>query len=140
MSYDLMVFAADQAPRDRTAFMQWYDAQTQWREKHDYRDPQVTTPALRAWYADMIKQFLDMDDCALDNADWAEVNQDEVDEERLATYSIGHHIIYACFAWPAAEEAHQLVRELAIRHGVGFFDVSAADGEILFPEHSKDVS
>ncbi|MEC1180463.1 hypothetical protein P9B03_18355 [Metasolibacillus meyeri] len=45
MSYDLMVFDKEQAPSNKEAFLQWYDAQTKWVEPHDY-----ATLALQKWY------------------------------------------------------------------------------------------
>lgn len=39
MSYDLMVFKKEAAPKYRTDFMKWYDHQTTWTENHGYDDP-----------------------------------------------------------------------------------------------------
>jgi len=39
----------------------------------------------------------------------------------------------AAFAWSASGEAYAAVRMLALKHKVGFFDVSGSDGEIVFP-------
>ena len=51
MSYDLMVFDPAVAPREAEAFLQWYDAQTEWNETHDYDDPKGSVPALQAFFA-----------------------------------------------------------------------------------------
>lgn len=32
MSYDLMVFAAEAAPKDRAAFLEWYEGHAEWVE------------------------------------------------------------------------------------------------------------
>lgn len=127
-----MVFDPEEAPRDRAAFKDWYRRTTEWSEGHSYDDPPQTTPSLRAWYDDMRSQFRNMNGPGSPTDD--ELMIPGV-EDRLTDYSIGPHAIYAAFPWSAAEEAYQRVRELAVRHQVGFYDVSGdeGDGEIHFP-------
>jgi hypothetical protein len=130
MSYDLMVFDPLEAPRDRALFKQWYERTTEWSENHSYNDPSVTTVALRAWYEDIRRMFPNM------NGPDAPSDED-IDQfgHRLADYSIGRHAIYVAFAWSVAEDAYPTVREAAVAHNVGFYDVSGdeGDGEIYFP-------
>jgi hypothetical protein len=125
MSYDLLVFDPAAAPRDREAFMLWYDEQTQWSEPHGYNDPAETMPALAAWYAEIERGFPNSQGPAAFSGDGL--------SPRLTDYSIGRSIIYACFRWSEAEPAYEAVRGLAIKHGVGFFNASGDDAEILFP-------
>jgi hypothetical protein len=127
MSYDLLVFEASTAPRERAAFLEWYERQVAWSEPHGYNDPAETSEALRRWYDIM-------------TADWPNMNPPEpdevdVDDPRLTDYSIGREVIYAAFPWPRAEEAYDRVRRAAVEAGVGFYDVSGdeGDGEIHFP-------
>ena len=124
MSYDLMVFDAETAPREREAFISWYDRQTRWDESHGYDDPQVTTPELRAWFEEMIQTFPPMN---------GPLASDDPDDPHVTDYSVGRSVIYAAFAWSQAEVAHQRMGELAAKHGVGFFDVSSEDGSTWFP-------
>lgn len=124
MSYDLMVFEPTAAPRERHDFMLWYEQQTQWSEGHDYNDPKVTSPLLRSWFMEMIKSFPAM------NGPYA---SDDVDNSRVTDYSIGKDVIYACFAWSLVDSAFTTMASLARTHGVGFFDVSADDGAIVYP-------
>ena len=124
MSYDLLVFDADVAPIDRGAFIAWYDDLTEWKEPHRYNDPAVTAPKLRAWYDAISAGYPNMN---------GDVSDYGYDNPRLTDYSIGQHAIYAAFAWSVAEDAYQTARQLAEQHGVGFFDVSADDGDILHP-------
>lgn len=42
MSYDLMVFRQESAPKNEKAFMDWYNRQTEWTENHSYDDPENT--------------------------------------------------------------------------------------------------
>lgn len=51
----------------------------------------------------------------------------------LTDYSLGSSVIYAAFAYSVADEAYTAMRELAIKHKVGFFDVSSNEGDIIFP-------
>jgi len=125
MSYDLMVFEASAAPLDRPAFMIWYRQQIQWAEEHPYNDPQVSSPALQRWFEEMIRHFPPIDGPLADP---------DSDDPRLTDHCIGTNVIYSAFAWSQAEEAHDKMRELAIKYQVGFFDVSDEEGELLFPE------
>lgn len=132
MSYDLMVFKKEAAPKYRTDFMKWYDHQTTWTENHGYDDPKNTALELSNWYIEMIKTFPDM-------------NGNDIEDEDLegayeSDYCIGKDVIYVAFAWSVAEEAYNKMNELAAKHGVGFFDVSSEEGAILFPENGKLVS
>ncbi len=127
MSYDLLVSDADAAPRRRDDFIAWFHAQAEWSESHSYDDPAVTTPQLAAWYDEIRSNFPNMNGPGS--------SDDNVDNMKCTDYSIGHHVIYAAFAWSEAENAYPVVRNLAIKHGVGFYDVSGdeGDGEIMFP-------
>lgn len=117
MSYDLMVFDPEAAPRDRAGFLRWYRAQVQWSEPHDYQDPARTFAPLAALYFDLAREFPDLraiDSEGLDKAD-----------PRIAEYRFGCSILYIEFRWPVADPAFSTVSALAEKHRVGFFDVTA---------------
>ena len=124
MSYDLMVFETSVAPKSREDFMAWYEEQTKWSEDHSYQDHAVASEPLQSWFKEMIEFFPAMN---------GPLASDDVDDPKVTDHCIGKGVIYSAFAWSVAEEAHPKMRELAIKHSVGFFDVSADDGEILFP-------
>lgn len=124
MSFDLMVFDAPAAPRSRKTFMEWYEKQTEWAESHGYNNPEIPAPALQAWFRDLIKTFPPMN---------GPLASDDPDDPKVTDYSLGRSVIYGAFAWSEAEAARKLVKELAAKHGVGFFDVSAEGGDIWFP-------
>lgn len=134
MSYDLMVFERANAPKTKKEFLVWFENQTQWNEDHDYQTVGVSSQALQNWFMEIKDIFPPMngeytpDDKAL--------AADEDLELHLTDYSIGREIIYAAFAWSVSEEAYRVVRELARKHGAGFFNVSGSDGEILLPDGS----
>ena len=124
MSYDLMVFDPDHAPRDRAGFLEWYEAQSEWAEEHAYDDPAVSTPRLRAWFFDAIRTFPAM------NGPHA---TDDDDDSALTDYCVGTHVIYAGYAWSVAERARDLAFDLAGKHGLGLFEVSAEDSPAWRP-------
>lgn len=128
MSYDLMVFRKEAAPKTRTDFMKWYENQTEWAEEHGYDDPANTSPELRNWFMEIIQTFPAM------NGPYA---SDDDDNKYVSDYSIGKDVIYVAFAWSLAEQAYKTMLELAEKHGVGFFDVSSDNGDILFPDNGK---
>lgn len=127
-----MVFDPVAAPHERAAFLEWYHQQAEWSEGHNYSDPANTTPALAAWYEAMRLTYPNMNG---PNAVTDEEMLEPGVEDRLGDYSIGHHVIYAAFSWSEAENVYPLVRALAVKYGVGFYDVSGdeGDGEIYFP-------
>ncbi len=125
MSYDLMVFEPSVAPKSRNEFMAWYREQTKWSEDHNYQEHTVTSEALQNWFKEMIEYFPSMN---------GSLASDDVDDPKVTDHCIGRDVIYSAFAWSVAEEAYSKMRELAIKHSVGFFDVSAENGEILFPD------
>ena len=124
MSYDLMVFDPNAAPRGRAPFITWYQEQAQWPESHGYNNPDVPTSELRAWFLDIIKTFPPMN---------GPLASDDVDDPRLSDYSIGRSVIYGAFAWSEAESDYERVKDLAAKHRVGFFDVSSDTVDIWLP-------
>lgn len=130
MSYDLMVFEKSKAPRDRKEFTDWYYNQTEWSEDRDYNSIEGTSDKLKSWFMEMIETFPPMNGEFSDDS-----NFDDPDRESCITdYCIGSAVIYTAFAWSVCEEAYNKMRELAEKHDVGFFNVSADEGEILFWE------
>lgn len=135
MSYDLMVFEKTKAPKTKAEFLEWFGEQTEWGEDHDYQTIGVASPALQSWFMEMKESFPPMngefapDDAALE--------EDAGLEDRLADYCIGRDVIYAGFAWSMSEEAYRQMRTLAEKHGVGFFDASSDDPDIILPDGSK---
>lgn len=135
MSYDLMVFEKTKAPKTKKEFLQWFGKQTEWSEDHDYETIGVASPALQNWFQEMKETFPPM------NGEYAPdqklLDEDENLESHTVDYCIGRNVIYAAFAWSTAEEAYELVRKLAQKHDVGFFDVSDDNADIILPDGRK---
>lgn len=129
MSFDLAVFDPADAPATRDEFLAWFERQTDWDTEHDYNDLAGTTPALRAWYAEMIATFPPMNG---PNA----APDDMVDDPHVTDYSVGSSITYAAFAWFVSEIAYETSLRLAGKHGVGHFDFSSQPNEIWWPDGS----
>ena len=129
MSYDLMVFEPSLAPKDRQAFLAWYDGQVKWSEDHGYNDPTECSEPLRRFYAELSEHFpsMNVDDEVF------EAMEEAGTDNRLTDYSLGSAVIYAAFAYSVSEEAYVAVRRLAAKHRVGFFDVSGKEAKIVFP-------
>ena len=62
------------------------------------------------------------------------LDDDENLELHMVDYSIGYNVIYAVFSWSVADEAYELMRSLAQKRKVGFFDVSGDDCDIILPD------
>ncbi|WP_206612387.1 hypothetical protein [Prescottella agglutinans] len=120
MSYDIVAF--DPAATTDSGFLDWYDAQTEWAEDHDYCDVAVTTPDLRAFYTAIAEVFPPLN--GPDAPDDEQLATDASLEGRLTDYSIGTTIVYASFGWSQAERATEMFRELAAEHKVAVALVS----------------
>ena len=113
--------------------MSWYWEQVEWSGEHDYDHPAVSSPALRNWFMEIKNTFPPMNG-PYAPSDAVPDRMEEEEDERVTDYSIGKEVIYAVFAWSVADDAFTVMKALAQKHGVGFFDVSSDDGEILFPD------
>ena len=133
MSYDLMVFDPTQAPKEKVEFLAWYQQQTKWGEDHAYNDFTVCASQLQQFYQELTLTFPDMNGSAIDE-EVIEQMEEEGTDNRLTDFSLGRAVIYAAFAWSIASEAYSTMRSLASKYNVGFFDVSGADAEIVYPE------
>lgn len=120
-----MVFDVTAAPRDRAKFLTWYERQSEWEESHGYKNPDIPAQALKEWFREIIKTFPPMN---------GPLASDDPDGPNLAEYSLGRYVIYVSFAWSEAEAAYKQVKQLAAKHGVGFFDASGTDGDIWWPD------
>jgi len=121
MSYDLVVFEVQAAPREAGAFDRWFQEQTAWDGARTYADPDVTTPRLRAWLEEMTRAFPATSESAGGPAK---------DDARVADYVIGPALVYVAFAWTQADSARRHAVELAAKHGVGFLDTTGDVGPI----------
>lgn len=124
-----MVFRTEVAPKDKVGFIEWYDAQTEWSESHNYDDPKNSAKELQGWYYEMIKLYPP-----------TSLHDSKTEEEnyKFGDYSLGHNMIYASFPWPEADNVNKLAKDLASKHKVGFYDVSGTTS-IYFFEIPKDA-
>ena len=137
MSYDLMVFEKTKAPTTKRGFMAWYEKQVEWNEEHDHKTISVSSPALQNWFMEMKDTFPPMDGEYAPDPDL--LDEDENLESHTVDYCIGRDVIYVAFAWSVADEAYKLMRSLAQKHNVGFFDVSTDNGDIILPDGTMIV-
>lgn len=135
MSYYLMVFEKSEVPSNRAEFMKWYYVLTEWGEEHDYQTPTIASSALQNWYHEMKVTFPPMNgtDAPTDEQIQASIEL----ESHLADYCIGSNVIYVAFSWSMQDNAFNLMKQLAKKHDVGFFDVSANDGDIILPDGTR---
>lgn len=128
MSYGILAF--DAAATTDAAFAGWWVNQSEWPEDHSYDRPEVTTSALQAFYADLIRDFPPMN--GPDAPTVAEIESGPDLEGRLTDYSIGSQLVYAAFAWSQEQSARTRFQQLADAHGVAVAMVGD-DGRIIRP-------
>ncbi|WP_016891308.1 hypothetical protein [Mycobacteroides abscessus] len=123
MSYDIFAFDPAKAPSNDGELMLWYAEQAEWSEPHSYSDDSVTTPALSAFYRDMIKAFPPMNGPHAQDTDDADTG-----------YCIGYGIVYVTFRWARADDALSKFLSLGIKHKVGICEVSESPVVIHRPD------
>lgn len=111
-------------------FPQWWDRVSQWEELHHYDSLERATPAIRAFYRDLIRAFPPF------NGPDA-LSDDEVDARLgqglpVADYTIGEDLVYVGVSWSAANAVVTTVSELAWTHRLAVAYVSD-DGAIVRP-------
>lgn len=121
MSYDLFVFDPTGVPRERAAFLEWFN--------HEVEDSECyfvgSSGPLKSWHDSTLIEWPDLQ----------EVDEDQIDDPKVTGYSCTPNSIYVDFRWSVADEAYDAVRRRAVDCGVGFYDISGdeGDGEIYFP-------
>jgi len=123
MSYDLAVFDPREELRERSSFLTWFHGRTSWSDGLDYFDPGNATPALQAWYREIVGTFPPLNG----------PDRPENMELCKADYGIGPDLIYVGFTKTAGGLAYETMFRLAAKHSVGFFDVSG-NGAVWFPK------
>jgi hypothetical protein len=108
--------------------MKWFEEFTEWNEDGDCNEPTGTSDPLRAWFMDMIKEFPAM------NGSFA---TDDYDSPKITGYSIYRDAIYTDFRWTEIDDAYRTTFSLAKKHRLGFFDVSANDGQVWLPDDGE---
>jgi hypothetical protein len=129
MTYDILAF--DPSATTNAEFDAWWGAESAWGEDHEYEDPAVTTPALRAFYQELIQTFQPLN--GPDAPDEEDIEANPELETLLTDYSIGSRLVYAAFSWSVAEAARALFANVARKPGVAVAFVSDGWG-IIRPE------
>ncbi|MEM1299054.1 MAG: hypothetical protein AAGH68_07210 [Pseudomonadota bacterium] len=150
MSYDLMVFDPAVAPRDRAAFMDWYGDVTKWSGGRDYQSPEGMSGNLRTFYDKLRQEFPPMNGphaafskpqpqpTGLIAKIMAKLQRPgdqsalDIDDRMITDYTFADNAIYMAFAWAVERKAYNRVVNVALDSNVGFFDVSADSGDILY--------
>ena len=129
MSYDLMVFNKEVAPKNETNFMEWYENQIQWSENNSFDDLENTSEDLKDWFMDIKNTF---------PAKIGPFSSDDEDDPKITDFRIGKNFVQASFDPSQAELAYPTMFMLAGKHKVGFFDKSAKYG-IFFPDKNGSL-
>ena len=95
MSYDILIFESDVVADED--FPQWWDRGSRWEEPHHYDSIERATPAIRAFYRDLIRAFPPF------NGPDA-LSDDEVDARLahglpVADYTIGEDLVGGVWWW-----------------------------------------
>jgi len=109
MSYDILIFEPD-AVTDED-FPQWWEQVSRWEEPRDYDTTEGSTPAIRAFYRDLIRAFPPFN--GPDALSDAELEEREEQGLPVADYTIGADYIYIGVGWSDANARVKSVGEMA---------------------------
>ena len=142
MSANFLVFEIDKAPKDPSAFMDWFQKKAKWEGDRDYFSTKGTSQPLVDFYRELTKEFPDMN--GQDGPSDEELETNPELESRLTDYTIDDDLIYMGFGWSIVEEAEERVKELAFQYHLGFSDLFKIyldrDTVIPFPKKSPKES
>ena len=128
MSYDILIFEPD-AVTDED-FPQWWEQVSRWEEPRDYDTAEGSTPAIRAFYRDLIRAFPPFN--GPDALSDVELEEREEQGLPVADYTIGEDLVYVGVSWSAADALVATASELAWTHRLAAAYVSD-DGAIVRP-------
>ena len=109
MSYDILIFEPD-AVTDED-FPQWWEQVSRWEELRDYDTTEGSTPAIRAFYRDLIRAFPPFN--GPDALSDAELEEREAKGLPVADYTIGADYIYIGVGWSDANALVKIVGQMA---------------------------
>ena len=109
MSYDILIFEPD-AVTDED-FPQWWEQVSRWEEPRDYDTTEGSTPAIRAFYCDVIRSFPPFN--GPDALSDAELEEREEQGLPVADYTIGADYIYIGVGWSDANALVKIVGQMA---------------------------
>ena len=109
MSYDILIFEPD-AVTDED-FPQWWEQVSRWEEPRDYDTTEGSTPAIRAFYRDLIRAFPPFN--GPDALSDAELEEREEQGLPVADDTIGEDYIYIGVGWSDANALVKIVGQMA---------------------------
>ena len=109
MSYDILIFEPDVVTDED--FPQWWEQVSRWEEPRDYDTTEGSTPAIRAFYRDLIRAFPPFN--GPDALSDAELEDREAKGLPVADYTIGADYIYIGVGWSDADALVKIVGQMA---------------------------
>ena len=110
MSYDILIFEPDSTTDED--FPQWWEqVVAQWDEPGDFSTIDGSTPAIRAFYRDLIRAFPPFN--GPDALSEEELEEREEQGLPVADYTIGADYIYISVGWSDANALVKIVGQMA---------------------------
>ena len=109
MSYDILIFEPDVVTDED--FPQWWEQVSRWEEPRDYDTTEGSTPAIRAFYRDLIRAVPPFN--GPDALSDAELEEREEQGLPVADYTIGADYIYIGVGWSDANALVKIVGQMA---------------------------
>ena len=128
MSYDILIFEPDVVTDED--FPQWWEQVSRWEEPRDYDTTEGSTPAIRAFYRDLIRAFPPFN--GPDALSDAELEEREEQGLPVADYTIGADYIYIGVGWSDANALVKIVGQMAWTQRLAVAYVSE-DSSIFWP-------
>ena len=129
MSYDLLIFEPD-STTDEDFPRWWEQVVAQWDEPGDFSTIDGSTPAIRAFYRDLIRAFPPFN--GPDALSEEELEEREEQGLPVADYTIGADYIYISVGWSDANALVKIVGQMAWTQRLAVAYVSE-DSSIIRP-------
>ena len=132
MSFDLMVFDADIAPKDKKGFREWFEQEAGEQGPESSDLPEICkNDAFRAFYEQMAEVFTPFNG---PDAVHLPENASQLRILRTGEYSFRRHSAYMCFGWPAQDFARAACSTFSKELGLGFYMLSTRYPQVRFPD------
>jgi hypothetical protein len=123
MSFDVFVGLPQKRLLWAKDVADYYDAETDW-DAHGEQPINLILPTISQFALELGKEWPPLNAAGpFDRG----ADDDDLENNRLVSYSFGPTSIYLCFSWSMQAKAHEEVRALAMAHNLLFFNCSGWD-------------
>ena len=141
MGLNILFFELDKVPHTTRGFLDWVSEVTEWGGDYDFNDPETTSPRLRGFLLDLVKEYPPM------NGDYGPSMEERkakgIENRQESDYSIAPDCLYADFEFDAIDDGdeefdfNEVLIDLTDTHEISYY---LFDESIQTPETTIHLS